>query len=97
MLYLFSPSYWRSQRVAMQQERASAEFERGFNWMAGELLRGKEPETLERNLDFTFDSTSFDYGASSALNSWYARATINRAALDKLVHTAGGCGCASHC
>lgn len=96
MLYLFSADYWVQQYKARQAARAKAEFERGFDWAAGQLLRGKEPEELERDLDFTFDSTSFDYGASQALHTWYARNTLDSEAARLVLHTAEGCGCATH-
>lgn len=80
--------------AALRKRNAEEAFTRGFDWCAGELLRGKSRDELEQALDFTFDSTAFDYGAQAALQQWDARATIDKAELDTLVYNArGGCSC----
>lgn len=58
------------------RDKASArQFQDGWDWAAGELLRGKSSEELSEQLSIV-DEDAFDMGAVSAINTWEARETI---------------------
>lgn len=53
--------------AAMKESARQQEYARGFNWAAGELLRGREtPESLEHYIQGP-DKNRFDYGALDAI------------------------------
>lgn len=55
---------WLEQRRLINQQRA---YEAGFDWAAGELLRGRDPESVEAECD-RFPPRDFDLGARGALS-----------------------------
>ena len=54
------------------QNRKDRAFRGGYDWMAGELLRGERSctELEEEQFSRVFDITSFDQGAVKALADW---------------------------
>lgn len=50
--------------------RAAALFNRGFDYAAGQLLRGRKPEELEHEADNPFERNAFDAGMQHALRGW---------------------------
>lgn len=65
---------WLQARRAKQESRA---FDNGWDWAAGELLRGKNEEDVQIEIDAgsTFDDVpvAFDLGARAAVNTYIAR------------------------
>lgn len=79
--------------IAKREAAGRAAFMRGWDWASGELLRGTDPEHLEAQLDFTFDSNPFDYGAQAAISQWHARETLAAREGLKSALWAANCGC----
>lgn len=59
--------HWLGVRKAT---RSLARFNRGYDWTAGELLRGADPDALALLTDSMFDRDEFDMGAEQALRDW---------------------------
>lgn len=60
-------NWLRARRIAA----AKAAYRRGFDFAAGELLRGADPEAFEAEMDaLMFESTQFDEGITAALAVW---------------------------
>jgi hypothetical protein len=61
-------NWLRARRIAS----AKAAYQRGFDYAAGELLRGVDPEAFELEVDARamFDATQFDEGITAALAVW---------------------------
>lgn len=53
-----------------RERRERQHFVDGFNYAAGELLRGAEPEAVEQTADVLFNPTQFDAGITAALVAW---------------------------
>lgn len=54
-----------------KEARAKETFERGYDYAAGQLLRGVSPEALEQQqADNLVDRNKFDAGVSEALRDW---------------------------
>lgn len=52
------------------KRRRLAEFNRGFDWAAGQLFRGATPEQLEWDVEMCFESTEFDKGVKELIRRW---------------------------
>lgn len=70
MIGIFTARYW-AMRAAQANERRR---QRGFDWAAGELLRGTAvPDVLQRaeeSADFDDYFDPFDNGVIDACNAW---------------------------
>ena len=62
---IFTPSYW-TMRAIQERERCHR---RGFDWAAGELLRGS---TVADVIDKVLGTSPFETGAFDACNTWEA-------------------------
>lgn len=61
--------WWKARKARAQQQL----FDRGFDYAAGELLRGKQPQELEDHVDGAHmfeDANEFDDGIVAALVAW---------------------------
>lgn len=76
---------WRSRRA---DKRAQADYRRGWDWAAGELLMGTPARVIEMQTDVDFRS-AFDYGADAAVQQWYALEQVKR---DSLFRVPDCCG-----
>lgn len=56
--------------AARREARARREFERGFNYAAGALLKSADVEELEADIDCSFNPSSFDDGMEAAIVAW---------------------------
>lgn len=81
MIFLFTASYWVA-RAQHAHERIQwirdQRFRSGWNWAAGQLLRGTAPEEVSRQSEqaIMFDDVQddpFDVGVASAVLAWRAR------------------------
>lgn len=65
--------HWRDKAISRQ-------FAQGWDWAAGELLRGQDPEDLHIAIDNGFfgeqRDSPLELGATSALETWAARETL---------------------
>lgn len=60
-----------------QHDKAmSRQFSDGWNWAAGELLRGKTAEEVGESADCPFDNSAFDAGALAAIDTWVSREVL---------------------
>lgn len=59
---------WLAKRKA---RKLQALFDRGFDYAAGQLLRGEDYHRLEQEAD-AIDRNSFDHGVEAALSCWRA-------------------------
>lgn len=55
---------------ATKLRRRDKAFRRGFDYCAGELLRGRSIQELEDELDFVSPGYAFDQGMADALRKW---------------------------
>lgn len=76
---------WLDKRRAAKAQR---DYERGWDWAAGALLKGAAPEVIEWETDGDF-RTSFDYGAEAAVSVWRSRDQVRR---DGLFRVPDCCG-----
>lgn len=57
--------------VARKERRQIQQQKNGYDWAAGDLLRGVPPAVIESSLNCPFDEDrSFDQGARNALIDW---------------------------
>ncbi len=56
--------------AARREARARREFERGFNYAAGALLKSTDVDELEADIDCSFNPSSFDDGMEAAIVAW---------------------------
>lgn len=71
---------FRAWRADVAVKRNARLFDAGWDWAAGELLRGKPIEDIERNMDnadlFEDDQSVFDIGARAAIRTYSANALL---------------------
>lgn len=79
---------WENWRSSQRDKKAHAEYRRGWDWAAGELLMGTPPAVIEMQTDVDFRS-SFDYGADAAVQQWHALEQVKR---DSLFRVPDCCG-----
>lgn len=67
--------FFRRWLLAWRLARDKQYFADGWNWAAGELLRGKTVDMLrDEHAAFSYmDASAFDYGAKAAMDTWEAR------------------------
>jgi hypothetical protein len=52
------------------ERRRKAEFDRGFEWAAGRLLKGTPSELIEFDIELAFETAHFDRGMQEAVRRW---------------------------
>ena len=56
---------------ARREVAARREFERGFNYAAGALLKSVDVDELDAERDCMFDPSAFDDGMEAAIVAWH--------------------------
>lgn len=59
-------SEWRTQRI-------NKRYQSGWDWAAGEMLRGKSPQTVRMIAETSDDYGIFDMGIQGAVVEWMRR------------------------
>lgn len=69
-------NWWRNRQIA----QAAIQRVNGYNWAAGQLLRGTHPNDVETQMTDLLDihTNYFDLGARMAIADWYRRDTQNK-------------------
>lgn len=65
--------WFRSARASAQKR----EFDEGYDWAAGALLRGADEHELIADFDNPWHKTAFDRGGLQAMRDFRARGLVN--------------------